>query len=224
VDRLCICLVSFLSQLNTRQHLSIDEFIAVPRELLEPDSFQILRTAHKVIDLLVSHRIDTPAPIMEPEILDFTPGVVCLAKVFEKKANFSVVHWARRELGISLPQYFNKPQPGIKATVIPAIPGGSEIDLNMGRRGKWLPPGIGQSELACKELSKARLPDNWDITEWRLLLTLWKKVREKRNEAAHTEIMDEASIREVKQTLQQMAESGLFEKFFYMKNEYRGGA
>ena len=25
-----------------------------------------------------------------------------------------------------------------------------EIDLNKGRRGKWLPPGIGQSEPACQ--------------------------------------------------------------------------
>ncbi|MCR4316002.1 MAG: hypothetical protein NUW37_06585 [Planctomycetes bacterium] len=224
VDRLCICLVSFLAQLNKQELPSLDEFIAIRRELLEADSFQILRTAHKVFDLLVSHQLNELVPRAEGELLDFTPGVICLAKVFEKEANLSVVHWARRELGVSLPQYFNKPQPGLIATVTPSMPGGRKIDLNMGCRGKWLPPGIGQSELACQKLSSARLPTDWAPTNWHLLLSLWKKVREKRNEAAHSELMDEASLLEVKLALQQMADDRVFERFCRMKQEYRGAA
>lgn len=50
----------------------------------------------------------------------------------------------------------DQPTPGGKAfdflahRSLSAAPLG-EIDLNMGRRGKWLPPGIGQSEPACQE-------------------------------------------------------------------------
>ena len=49
----------------------------------------------------------------------------------------------------------NKPTPDGKAfdflahRSLSAAPLG-EIDLNKGRRGKWLPPGIGQSEPACQ--------------------------------------------------------------------------
>lgn len=224
VDRLCICLVSFLAQLNKRHLLTLDEFITIRRELLEADSFQILRTAHKVFDLLVNHQLEELLPREIGEDLDFTPGVICLAKVFEKEANLSVVHWARGELGVSLPQYFNKPQPGLKATVVPQILGGRKIDLNMGRRGKWLPPGIGQSELACQELSRAGLPSDWVPTDWDLLFSLWKRVREKRNEAAHSELVDEASLLDVKDALQKMADHRVFERFYRMKQQYRGEA
>jgi len=85
---------------------------------------------------LVSHQLEALLHFEAGEELDFTPGVICLAKVFEKEANLSIVHWARRELGVSLPQFFNKPQPGVRAIVIPQIPDGREIDLNVGRRGK----------------------------------------------------------------------------------------
>jgi len=222
VDQLSIRLASFLAQLDKRQNLPLDEFIAIRRELLEADSYQILRTAHKVFNLLVSGQLDEFWPIDAGEELDFTPGLICLTKVYEKEANLSIVHWARRELGVSLPQFFNKPQPKVRAIVIPNIPNGREIDLNMGRRGKWLPPGIGQSEIACTELSKVRLPDDWSKNDWDLLFNLWKQVREKRNEAAHSELINEASLHIVKDALQRMSNCQLFEKFYRMKQQYRG--
>jgi hypothetical protein len=129
-----------------------------------------------------------------------------MAKVFEKEANLAVVHWARKELGASLPQYFNKPQPGVTATVFPKIPGVREIDLNMNLRGKWLPPGLGQSEIACQELAQSKLPDMWEITTWRLLLNIWRQVRIRRNEAAPSELVSETSMIEIRDMLQEMAE------------------
>lgn len=222
VDRLCICIVSFLAQLNKRHAVTLDEFITVRREFLEVDSFQILRTAHKVFDLLATHQLTDLIHLDTGEQLDYTPGLICLAKVFEREVNLSVVHWARRELGIDLPRFFNRPQPGVKATVVPKLPGGREINLNMERHGKWLPPGIGQSALACHELSRARLPDNWDRDTWGLLFRLWERVRDKRNEAAHTEMIDEASLWSIKDALQELSTNGLFEKFYVMKQQYRG--
>ncbi|MCX7770674.1 MAG: hypothetical protein N2202_06275 [Proteobacteria bacterium] len=38
-----------------------------------------------------------------------------MTKVFERELNLSIVHWIRKELGIRLPGYFNKPQPDVRA-------------------------------------------------------------------------------------------------------------
>lgn len=222
LDRLYICLASFLAHLNKRQHLSLDEFLPIKREWLEADSFVTLRTAHKVYNLLVDPQPDGRILHGEYEDIDFSPGVICLAKVFEKEANLSVVHWARKVKNVKLPEFFNRRQPHLKAIIVPNIPNGHEIDLNMGHQGKWLPPGIGQSELACKELSKQGLDKRWDQQSWNTLLDLWQKVREKRNKAAHTEPIDKASLDAVKEALQQMTQNQVFEKFWRMKKEYRG--
>ncbi|MGB3975892.1 MAG: hypothetical protein WBM02_00165 [bacterium] len=221
LDHLCICLVSFLALMNNLSNITPYDFITFNREWFEGDSFQILRTANKVYDLLMGNQLHSLIPMTEEESLDFAPGVICLAKVFEKEVNLSVVHWARKILGVSLPEYFNKPQPGLSATVIPSIKDAREIDLNMGRRGKWLPPGIGQSELACQELSKTTLPTGWDKTNWDLLLRWWKIVRQERNQAAHTELINKTSMLNVRDIFQKMFDSGLFERFYRMKREYR---
>jgi hypothetical protein len=222
MDRLCLNIASFISHLNTRKDLKLDDFIPISKEFLESDSYQILKTAHKVFNLLISGQEDIGQTLNVKESLDFTPGIICLAKVFEKEANLSVVHWIRKELGISLPAYFNKHQPHFRAKLTPSFPGGREIDFNAKRTGKWLPPGIGQSEIACKELSKSKLPQGWDNSSWGLLLANWQKIREKRNEAAHIEMVDESSLVTVKNSLMTLSMSRIFEKFYQMKSTYSG--
>ena len=224
MDKLCLNIVSFISQLNTKKDLKLDDFIPVSKEFLENDSYQILKTAHRVFNLLVSGQEGTKAALDLEDSLDFTPGIICLAKVFEKEANLSVVHWIRKELGISLPSYFNKPQPSIQAILTPQSSSGRRIDFNINRRGKWLPPGIGQSEIACKELSKTKIPKGWDKQKWDLLLDNWKVIREKRNEAAHIEMVDRSSLDVVKDSLVNLSLSKVFEKFHQMKAEFSGRA
>lgn len=222
MDKLCLNLASFISHLNTKKDLKLDDFIPVSKEFFENDSYQILKTAHRVFNLLVSEQDEAGHSLELKESLDFTPGIICLAKVFEKEANLSVVHWIRKELGISLPSYFNKHQPYFQAKLTPSFRGGREIDFNVKRGGKWLAPGIGQSEIACKELSQSRLPQGWDASSWDLLLTNWQAIREKRNEAAHTEMVDESSLVIVKNSLMNLSLSHIFEKFYRMKTEYSG--
>jgi len=222
MDKLCLNLASFISHLNTKKDLKLDDFIPVSKEFFENDSYQILKTAHRVFNLLVSEQDDAKYSLELKESLDFTPGIICLAKVFEKEANLSVVHWIRKELGVSLPSYFNKHQPYFQAKLTPSFRGGREIDFNVKRGGKWLAPGIGQSEIACKELSQSRLPQGWDASSWDLLLTNWQAIREKRNEAAHTEMVDESSLMIVKNSLMNLSLSHIFEKFHRMKTEYSG--
>jgi hypothetical protein len=221
LDRLCLNIVSFISQLNTQKDLNLDEFIAIDKAFLENDSYQILKTAHRVFNLLMSEQLDEAMPDLE-ESVDYTPGVICLAKVFEREVNLSVVHWIRKELGIILPPYFNKHQPSVRARFVPGFPGGRAIDFNMERRGKWLPPGIGQSEIACKDMARTKMPHGWVDSSWNLLLTRWRVIREERNEAAHTELVDENSVLVVKSALDELSRHQVFERLYRMKVEYSG--
>jgi len=222
IDKLCISLISKIAELNTAKDLKLDDFIPINKDFLENESYLMLKTAHKVFNLLVSGQEGAKLNFNLEDSLDFTPGLICLTKIFEKEANLSVVHWIRKELGISLPTYFNKPQPSVQAKLIPNITEGREINFNINRSGKWLPPGIGQSEIACSDLSKKNMPQSWDRASWNLLLDNWKIIREKRNEAAHTEMVGKASLIVVKKALMDLSMSKVFEKFCRMKSEYRG--
>lgn len=223
LDELCVRIASSLSLLNTRKDITLSGFMPIDTQFLEGDSLRILKTAHIVFDLLISKQSEVTVDVSHTVALDFTPGVICLSKVFEKEVNLSIVHWMREELGISLPQYFNKPQPSRQATYFPQR--GRPIYFNSNLQGRWKAPGIGESEFACRDYvkDKLKLPYGWDSSTWNLLLGYWETIRKKRNEAAHTEVVDEAALLTVKRSLESLAKSQMFEKFYLMKTKYRDG-
>lgn len=223
IDKLCVSTVAFLSLLNTQKNLNLNEFVPINKALLEADSYQILRTAHKVFNLLMSGQVASLTDDNSNASLDFTPVVICLAKVFEKEVNLSIVHWMRQELGVALPQFFNKPQPSVQATYVPHIPNARLIDFNAKLRGKWKAPGIGESEIACREYAQGRPIHGWNGSDWNTLLHHWRVIREKRNEAAHIEVVDEAVLLTVKRSLEGLAASQAFERFCKMKMQYSSG-
>lgn len=211
-DRLCVTLSTYLAHLADDSTIT-SNICSIPPTLLEQDSYQILRTAYKVLEVLLAG--DYRSALMVRPDYDFTPAVVCFAKVFERESNFSLVHWIRKELGISLPAYFNKPQPGIVAKV-------QSTDFNANRGGSWLPPGIGKSEFACLKMAKTRLPAGWDQVSWDFLTRSWKTIRERRNEAAHVRFVSEEPAYEVKNSIEGLAANGIFDRMYRMKTEYRG--
>lgn len=214
-ERLCLTLSTYLAQLANDSRVMDRDFVSVPPNLLENDSFQILRTAYKVLDVLLTDG-DHHKLLDSGWRHDFTPAVVCFAKVFEREANFSLVHWIRKELGISLPAYFNKPQPGIVAKL-------ENTDFNANRGGSWLPPGLGRSEFACLKMAKTRLPVGWDQPSWDFLSFHWETIRERRNEAAHVRFISEEPAFEVKESIEALVNNGVFDRMYRMKTEYRGG-
>jgi hypothetical protein len=201
-----------------RSGLPSEPFISIRKEYLENPSYQILKTAQ-----IVSSVLGTANSPSNNAYYDYAPAIICLAKVFEREINLSVVHWARKELGVELPQYFNQYQPGVKAQLSTG-PSGEFVDFNMKSRRQWLPPGIGQSEFGCKELGFSRgLPPDWEPQAWSELFTDWNTIRRERNKAAHTEIMDQTSFSNMQTTLNHLAQRGMFEKFHRMKFRYKGG-
>lgn len=221
-DRLCVSIITSLSQLSKRQNLQLENFVNCDSKYLEQDSLQILKTAHKVTDLLESEQNAVAEGIFQEEY-DWTPSVICLSKVFEKEINLSVVHAIRKHLGIQLPMYFNKVQPNIYAK---RQSGNLLIDFNKsGSNGNWLPPGIGQSEIICRNLNNEghlRFNRIWSPNEFTLLMTNWENIRSQRNKAAHTEIVNKNSFDSIKNALENLFNANMFEKFYQLKNIFRG--
>ena len=153
--------------------------------------------------------------------VDYTPGVICLAKVFEKEVNLSVVHWIREQLGVNLPECFNQRDPEVPK-------GGAtfdNVDFNKARDNRtWLPPTMGSSLKAlCRKVKENKcqgepIPfDNWDRFE-----VLWGEIKEERNRAAHTmELVTQGSVFSVCHALRHL-HPYFFRKLYQMKEQYRG--
>lgn len=229
IENLSIKIAVHLAQIankNAKQtDLLKEQFVSIKKEWLENPSYQILKTAQIISGLFnTTPTLLSNLTASEKSNYDYSPAIICLTKVFEREVNLSVVHWARNELGIELPQYFNKHQPSVNAKLLTG-PSGEFVDFNMKSRKSWLPPGIGQSEIGCRQLSllhNNRLPPNWEKQTWDELLNNWNLIRKERNKAAHTEIMDRTSFLKVQMALNELAERGVFEKLYWMKSNYRG--
>jgi hypothetical protein len=189
-------------------------------ESLEAESVHMLKTALLVQDLFDS-RPELVNGLLEDQ-LDYTPTVICLAKVFEREANLSVVHWIRQHLRISLPQYFNRHQPEIHAVFTPDRPNAREIDFNMEKNGSWVAPGLGQSEMACRAFGRTCLPEGWSRNKWSRLMDSWYVIRVGRNSAAHTELIDKESATRIGREIDRLAEHRIFASMCALKAKFRG--
>lgn len=217
LDDICLDILGVFSLLNTSQKSDFTNLIPIDPAILEADSVKILHTAYRVLEMLFEDQSEAVDSILE-QTLDWTPGVICLAKVFEKEINLSVVHWVRQHFGVKLPQYFNRYQPGVRARL-----GKANFNMeNQSHPGQWFPPGIGQSEIACKNLAPSPPPYPISANDWQLLLTDWERIRIQRNKAAHTQIVDESCAQVVITSLTSLANNGLFNNLYAMKKAYRG--
>lgn len=181
--------------------------------LLEPESSTMLKTAEEVYRVL-----------KDMEQVDYAPAAICYAKAFEKEINLSIVHWAREKLGIQLPQYYNRKQENINAFFTPNFNNnsGHPIDLNKGYKERWAPPSMGQSELVCIGLAqKEAIPSELTDAQWQSLMQAWTVIRKNRNEASHTQVMSKEKMLEIRDSMILLAENGLFENLYQIKNRLR---
>lgn len=209
LDSLCEKIVVFLAHRNTQPTQDLANFISIDTLGLEVDSCIILKTAHMVNDFLMN------APT---RMIDYTPVVICLSKVFEREINLSVVHWIRQTLGVQLPNYFNKHQKKVNAVFNPRDPNRA-IDFNKSAPGnKWQPPAIGESQIAYSQMAQHII--NW-LDRPQIFLSNWETIRQVRNQAAHTQYVDERSVNTIRQALNQLAGAQIFQTLFDMKTAGR---
>lgn len=107
-EQLNLNIANFLGILNTERTNSLEDFLAIERLYLEDDTFQMLITAKKVLDLFERQDWKVQTILGQDENYDYTSVGICLTKLFEREINLSLVHWIRKELGIHLPIFFNK--------------------------------------------------------------------------------------------------------------------
>ncbi len=209
-DELCWAIASYLAHINTQtRDLNLDDFIVIDKKFLENDSYQKLKVAQAVLDLL-----EQPDQAIDLGNIDYTPGVICLAKAFEREANLSVVHWIRQLGGIDLPQYFDRYQPDQQAKF-------DNVNFNKAAGDSWEPPMMGQSERVLKSMAP-NMPDGWNCKKWETLLANWTKIRTERNKAAHEPSIDKDSIDDVKKALGELAKDDIFNELHLMKEQYKG--
>ncbi len=225
-SELCVRLCTFLSLLISHERFPHRGFIEIDNRFLEPDSQMILKTGSIVAQAIHSHHFDG---ILRAQELDFTPPLVCLSKVFENEIDLSVVHWIRAALGIELPEFFNKPKPNFRATVIPDVPNPRGVNFNKSSRGilnppstaKWIPPSIGESELAYEKYLNENRCDLWENSEREFLKEKWFTIAEFRNRSTHRAIIEYNEYLQVKNTLAQLADRDYFSRFHELKELYR---
>jgi hypothetical protein len=207
LDELCIMINSFEALMLREQATS-----NINRNYFEKDSYKMLETAIMILNYLNTQ---------PNHDYDYTPSIVCLAKVFEKEINLSMVHWIRNKLGIDLPKYFNKYQKGKNAEMIPNIDEAFNIDFNRNSRGKWLPPGIGQSRLCWETIISKEVPEEWNNEIIANLKEKWKLIAKLRNQAAHTAIMNRSHANQMYDHIVTLINNGGFDIISQTKEKFR---
>ncbi len=93
----------------------------------------------------------------------------------------------------------------------------------MNRGEKWLPPGIGQSELVVRSLYKKNLYiETFTNRDESSLLAEWAPIRESRNRAAHNEIMNASDLEIVARNINALVDTKNSAKILNLKKQYEG--
>lgn len=197
------------------------DYLNIEEKYLEYESNIILKTHNKIVQSSLGYTVDNEFDMTD---FDYSPLILCLTKIFEIEINLSIVHWIRKKLKIHLPEYFNKFEPGIDAKL--AINKDKFIvNFNEQKENKWLPPGLGQSEISFKKLmkdfKKSRIFRESSLNS-EILIYNWEKIRLLRNKAAHTQLLKENDLIELQEALNRLINFYIFKSLYYMKNKFKG--
>ena len=218
------------------------DFLPIPAPVLQPTKNYFggtLAYLKKNIDLLEQETkiiVSTTEAVYqmfrkmpEQKTLDFSPLVLGISKIFEIETNLSIVHWVRKHLNIEMPDYYKKFKPNCHSSfIIPdktIVPNPKPIDSNMHKGTKWLAPGLGQSELIVRSLLKNNLLiESFTNAEELSLIKAWSPIRESRNRAAHSDIMDKRDLQNIALNMNVLIESNNLKKILQLKQQYNGNA
>lgn len=230
-EQLNINIVNFLGILNTVRTNDLEDFLAIERLYLEDDTFQMLVTAKKVLDLFERQDWNVQRILGQDENYDYTSVGICLTKLFEREINLSLVHWIRKELGIHLPVFFNKFDNTVyNASYIPnnvGLGNPRPIDFNKRKFGtdRWVAPGIGESKLCFSSMASNPLYSGnlnlFSANEINNLIPKWGRIADLRNTCAHTELINRQVVEQIIRLLRELNNFGLFNKTYQLKQTYR---
>jgi hypothetical protein len=158
---------------------------------------------------------------------DYSASAICLAKMFEKEINYSIVHSIRKQHSVDLPRFFNKVQPGVIVKVNAINQYNNReflVDFNKENNGSWLPPELGKA----KAIAKNNLTqDHWKslgISNSETFLAEWDRIHRIRNKAAHTQQVSHSDLQNMKNSVSKLGSSNIFEKLANLKSQYRSNS
>jgi hypothetical protein len=222
-ERLCVQITSYLSFMGSRPQVPHDEWIRIEPVLLEPESSIMLKTSKRVFDTLVVDSENTTGSF-SGDAFDMSAWVISLTKLFENEISLSVTHWFRNELGIEMPKFFNRYQPGKKAIFHLEQKKHKPKAINFNRSNKshwWQPPTLGDTYYSfVKKNPDVILPSLYgnDIS---ILKSKWAEVLDIRNKCAHSELLDKDFAFKIIDDLNELADNKIFEKLNELKCKFR---
>lgn len=214
------CLSNFKKQQRNIGITNVKEDILEIDTRCENESKIILNTFNRVFS---SYSTNTNPNEFEG-MLDYSPLIMSLGKIFEIEVNLSVVHWIRNLLNIEMPEYYKKHKNDKgDYKLIPSesiIYKPRPVDFNMGTQLDWHAPGLGESELITKTLySQKKTPPGF--TDVESFLRYWTTIRQLRNKAAHTECLYQNDFSAVHNAFTSLVTTGKFGEMNNLKIKYK---
>lgn len=224
-EELNIKLASLICTLN-RESTVISSYIKRNESNMDIGSFSNIERGIKLLNILDSSIEIRRILGYEEEkvgLIDYTPSIICITKAFETEIGLSLGHTVRKKLGIKLPKYYNKYDQnlgrGSHSSILPhkslvnSRP--NPIDFNNRRGNDWMPPGMGQMLLAVQTLEMEKQSDIMNtlttMNEPNEFLKTWKLIINQRNACAHTEYMTSNQAIMVKEYIEKLAKTNVFE-------------
>ena len=189
--------------------------VAIGSHLLDSESTKMLDTGNAVLSYLQFEMGGD---------CDFSPAVMQFAKVFEREINLSLVQWMRACCGVSMPEYFNRVQPGFAAQW-------ETLDFNRnGGNGKLQLPTLGQSvrlyEAYLESPNKNQIPLSASaktaVANGRN--SKWDKLARIRNASSHTELASLGMAEKVCSIFGEFSKGNLFDDLCSLRGDLNGAA
>lgn len=123
-----------------------------------------------------------------------------------------------------MPQYFKKhKQDSNEYTILPSsesINDPRPIDFNKGNRGKWIVPGLGESQIVARNYyDDGKLPAM--VSDYQTLLKNWGIIRQYRNRAAHTEWLKRSDLDGVVNAFNNISSSAILSQLNDLKMTFK---
>lgn len=220
-----LCLVQGVEK-NLKKHLQ-QSTLLFQRSLSIPESIQ---KKWKSIQYTTNNYLKAAAFVSNKmsmflrEIDDYSMYTFPLCKSFETEINLSVVQLIRKELGVLMPIYFSKycsekdDLPYLPSKEIVQTP--RIIYMNNKSRGKWLPPGLGESRVVFESM---RLRDplvgiDWETDDRLTVLTKnWGAIQKIRNLTMHNEAVNKSYVEVLDSCFSELDDLGLLNSLTDLK-------
>lgn len=162
-----------------------------------------LKTANMACDLIKDDEVD------------FSILAIGYTKFFESEIKLSILPFIRKELGVSMPDFYNAHCPGNKNYIL-ELNDSFKVDFNQKNRftGKLIPPGLGQILNSYNFLNTRIVYTKISHREFNKIT---KELNRIRNRSAHAEIVSSDDAARVREIIVRLYKKKVFKDFYSVK-------